>query len=108
MTPIPSSVISDYDGELKNSGDEREAQILYEFDSGFNLLRDCAIQNGLSLPPLFDKSYIDHGCVTGKALDMFAIIVKFIEVNERREQLGQHFSFKVLANNDIILDRSPL
>ena len=68
MTPIPSSVISDYDGELKNSGDEREAQILYEFDSGFKLLRDCAIQNGLSLPPLFDKSYIDHGCVTGKAL----------------------------------------
>ena len=78
LTPVPSSALSSYDGELKNSGDEREAQILYEFDCGFQLLLNCGVENGLQLPPLFDKSYIDHGSVTGVFPDMLTRLMLVI------------------------------
>ena len=65
MTSVPSEIVSRYSGELRKDGDHRESQILFEYDSTFNLLHKIATVNDLELPLLFKKPFIDHGSVTG-------------------------------------------
>ena len=53
-----------YSGELRRDGDWREAQVLFEYDKVFNVLKEKGLECELDLPPLFLKDYIDHGSLT--------------------------------------------
>ena len=66
LTKVSTAQTSAYNGELRRDDDDREAQVLFEYDGVYGHLRGKAREHGLDLPPLFQKSYTDHGCVTGK------------------------------------------
>ena len=53
-----------YNGELRISDDDREGQILYDYDRCYNLLKQKAADCELPLPPLFEQDLIDHGALT--------------------------------------------
>ena len=76
MTSVPSEIVSRYSGELRKDGDHRESQILFEYDSTFNLLYEVATMNDIELPLLFKKQFIDHGAVTGCSVfvDRFTVL----------------------------------
>ena len=59
-----SAEISAYNGELRKCNDEREAQLLLEYDKAYMILKERGNELGLNLPPLFLKEFIDHGSVT--------------------------------------------
>ena len=59
-----SAEIAAYNGELRKCNDEREAQLLLEYDKSFMILKERGIELGLDLPPLFLKECIDHGSIT--------------------------------------------
>ena len=68
LTKVSTAQTSAYNGELRRDDDDREAQVLFEYDGVYGHLRGKAREHGLDLPPLFQKSYTDHGCVTGKQM----------------------------------------
>ena len=65
LSKVPSDIIRSYAGELRIKDDERESQVLFEYDMLFEALMKAGVQHNLELPPLFLKPFIDHRCVTG-------------------------------------------
>ena len=66
MKKIHTSETKLYDGELRKQGDDREAQLLKDYDAVFKTLLDKGLEHGLELPPLFEKDFIDHGALTSQ------------------------------------------
>ena len=65
MTSVPSEIVSRYSGELRKDGDHRESQILFEYDSTFNLLHKIATIHRMqifdeNLLPLFQCSELKN------------------------------------------------
>ena len=65
LQKVSTDVVRSYAGELRVPDDQRESQVLFEYDSLFKVLLETGINFNLELPALFSKSFIDHGCVTG-------------------------------------------
>ena len=65
MTKISTTETETYNGELRKVGDDREAQILYEYDNVYSRLDAKAKEHNLDLPPLFKKNFTDHRALTG-------------------------------------------
>ena len=70
---VPTEIVRGYTGELRVKDDQRESQVLYEYDSLFKTLLDIGDKWGMELPPLFSKFYIDHGCVTGMLISKMIV-----------------------------------
>ena len=77
LQKVSTDVVRSYAGELRVPDDQRESQVLFEYDSLFKVLLETGINFSLELPALFSKSFIDHGCVTGNLLS-YLIICLFI------------------------------
>ena len=63
LTNVKSANFLTYNGELRNDNDDREAQILHEYDGVYGHLSSKGSEHNLDLPPLFQKSFTDHSCV---------------------------------------------
>ena len=66
LNKIETPQVAAYNGELRNDNDDREAQILHEYDGVYGHLSSKGSEHNLDLPPLFQKSFTDHSCVTGR------------------------------------------
>jgi hypothetical protein len=66
LTKATSQDIASYAGELRKVGDEREAQVLKDYDAAYKMLKDKGVECGLQLPPLFEKEFVDHGALTSQ------------------------------------------
>ena len=65
LNKVSTAQTSSYNGELRKKDDDREAQVLFDYDEVCGHLMSKAKEHDLDLPPLLQKSYMDHGCVTG-------------------------------------------
>ena len=64
MEAASTAVTNSYNGELRIEGDDREAQVLMEYDAVYTELLEKGLKFDLELPPLFKKDFIDHGALT--------------------------------------------
>ena len=85
MTKVSSAEIRSYNGELRQPNDDREAQVLKEYDEVFGLLLAKGNEHKLELPPLFQKEFIDHGALTNaneKSADIKEGLQEFMDYIE--------------------------
>ena len=64
LTGVSDEQQLEYDPFLKVSGDEREAQVLYNYDRLFGLIKDGIDKHNLEPPLLFLKGHIDRTSLT--------------------------------------------
>ena len=110
MTRVSTAQTASYNGELRNDNDERQSQVLYEYDEVHSHLASKGREHNLELPPLFQKDFVDHGCVTGQyksAKDTQADLDTFLEFIEQSDlyeilapaSSGMQKGFKVNHND---------
>ena len=58
-----SQEIAAYNGELRKENDEREGQVLADYDRFYKMLKEKVLECNLELPPLFRLDFIDHGAL---------------------------------------------
>ena len=61
---VTDSECASYDGILKQDGDDRESQVLLNYDRVHSALDDAITEFGLERPPLFKKPTIDRNALT--------------------------------------------
>ena len=66
MEKVSTQETRSYAGELRIEGDERESQVLKEYDGVYRALLRKGQEFRLELPPLFKNNFIDHGSLTSE------------------------------------------
>ena len=63
LPEVTDEQIADYEGILKEPGDDREAQLIHNFDNVHGHVKQQIAEHELDEPPLFKKGYIDRNCL---------------------------------------------
>ena len=63
LPEVTDEQIADYDGILKVPGDDREAQIIHNFDALHGFVKEQIQLHNLDAPPLFQLGHIDRNCL---------------------------------------------
>ena len=65
MLPVVTDEqLAEYEGLLKVAGDEREAQVVLNYDRIYEFIREAIYKHELDPPPLFQKGHIDRLSLT--------------------------------------------
>ena len=60
LEEVTDEQIADYEGILKQSGDDRQAQLLKNYDALFGYVKEQIAEHLIEEPPVFKKGHIDR------------------------------------------------